>query len=166
MANKNGRLSKSDFLLASGLTQIVCVDLIVENEKGEFLLGLRKNPPAKGSLFVPGGKVYKCESLKNGADRVMTEELGCSFDYKLVGVYEHVYMKDNCAGDKTVDSHYVVFAVHIKLPHSKVNYDIVRKQHASHKWMKPSDIVSDDTVHDYSKSYFAKNPINMFVGSN
>jgi colanic acid biosynthesis protein WcaH len=38
-------------------------DLLVKNEAGRFLLGLRTSAPAKGCWFVPGGRSYKGETL-------------------------------------------------------------------------------------------------------
>ena len=32
---------------------LVAIDLIIRNARGEVLLGLRKNEPAKGCYFVP-----------------------------------------------------------------------------------------------------------------
>jgi colanic acid biosynthesis protein WcaH len=41
---------------------LVSIDLIVRQREG-ILLGKRVNRPAQGFWFVPGGRVYKNESL-------------------------------------------------------------------------------------------------------
>ncbi|ECX5062799.1 GDP-mannose mannosyl hydrolase, partial [Salmonella enterica subsp. enterica] len=37
------------------LTPLVSIDILIENENGEYLFGLRNNRPAKNQFFVPGG---------------------------------------------------------------------------------------------------------------
>ncbi len=54
---------------------IPCVDVVLLDGK-KVLLGLRTNPPAKGSYWFPGGRVYKGETLKDAAIRKMKEETG------------------------------------------------------------------------------------------
>ncbi len=46
-------------------TPLIAIDLIIENEKGEILLGRRKNPPSNGFLFVPGGRIFKGEYISD-----------------------------------------------------------------------------------------------------
>lgn len=50
-------LSQEDFATVVRSTPLISIDLIVENERGEFLLGKRTNRPAQGFWFVPGGRV-------------------------------------------------------------------------------------------------------------
>ncbi|HCB8003312.1 TPA: GDP-sugar hydrolase WbdI, partial [Escherichia coli] len=39
------------------LVPLVSIDLLIENENGEYLFGLRNNRPAKNYFFVPGGRI-------------------------------------------------------------------------------------------------------------
>jgi colanic acid biosynthesis protein WcaH len=55
---------------------IVCVDLLVINEKNEILLLKRKNDPAKGEWWFPGGRVYHGEQRMDAAKRKLFEECG------------------------------------------------------------------------------------------
>jgi colanic acid biosynthesis protein WcaH len=48
------------------LAPLIAIDLIIRSARDEVLLGLRKNEPAKGCYFVPGGMILKNERL---ADR-------------------------------------------------------------------------------------------------
>ena len=57
-------LNKQAFTEVIDRTPLVSIDLVVENEKGEILFGLRKNRPAKDYWFVPGGRILKNETLK------------------------------------------------------------------------------------------------------
>jgi colanic acid biosynthesis protein WcaH len=56
-------LSPDDFRSVVRLAPLVSIDLIIRNVRGEVLLGLRNNEPAKGSYFVPGGIILKQERL-------------------------------------------------------------------------------------------------------
>ncbi|HGY7193620.1 TPA: NUDIX domain-containing protein, partial [Escherichia coli] len=47
-------------------TPLISIDLIIQNEKDEYLVGKRNNRPARGFWFVPGGRILKDESLDNG----------------------------------------------------------------------------------------------------
>jgi len=44
--------------------------------KGKFLLGKRKNKPAKGKWFIPGGRIYKGETFREAVLRKALEETG------------------------------------------------------------------------------------------
>lgn len=70
---------------------IASVDLLVHCEGG-LLLGRRRNKPAKGEWFVPGGSVLKGETRRQAVNRVAEEELGSDvFIDDELGVYDHVY---------------------------------------------------------------------------
>jgi colanic acid biosynthesis protein WcaH len=53
---------------------IVCVDLVVINRKEEVLLLKRRNHPAKGQWWFPGGRVYLNEKRIDAARRILWEE--------------------------------------------------------------------------------------------
>lgn len=69
-------LSQEDFATVVRSTPLISIDLIVENERGEFLLGKRTNRPAQGLWFVPGGRVQKDETLSDAFERLTLAELG------------------------------------------------------------------------------------------
>lgn len=70
---------------------IISVDLLVHHNGG-LVLGKRKNEPAKGEWFVPGGSVLKGETRQQAVHRVAEEELSSDvlIDREL-GVYDHFY---------------------------------------------------------------------------
>ena len=78
-------------------------------------------------LFVPGGRVFKMENISSGIDRVLKNELGKIFDYNFFGIYEHMYLGDNCGGDPNIDSHYIVFTIHIILKTCDLNEEQFKK---------------------------------------
>lgn len=58
------------------LLPICCVDLVIKNKEGEFLLIKRKNQPAKGQWWIAGGRIKKGEKLEKAALRKAKEETG------------------------------------------------------------------------------------------
>lgn len=70
---------------------IVSVDLLVRTEDG-LVFGMRKNDPAAGYWFVPGGRVKKRETRREAVHRVAEEELGAEVQIaESLGAYEHIY---------------------------------------------------------------------------
>ena len=93
-------LSQEDFATVVRSTPLISIDLVVENERGEFLLGQRTNRPAQGYWFVPGGRVQKDETLENAFARLTQAELGLRLPMtagQFYGVWQHFY-DDNFSG--------------------------------------------------------------------
>ena len=75
-----------------GLLPILCVDVIVENPVGEYLLIKRTGEPLKGQWWVIGGRVQKGETMEQAAVRKVKEEAALSVGaLRPVGYYEEVY---------------------------------------------------------------------------
>lgn len=55
---------------------IPCVDLVVQDRDGLILLLKRKNEPAKGQWWFPGGRVHYMETRHDAAIRKLKEECG------------------------------------------------------------------------------------------
>jgi colanic acid biosynthesis protein WcaH len=55
---------------------IVCVDLVVIDIEGRLLLLLRRDKPAKGLWWFPGGRVHLGETRAESASRTLNEECG------------------------------------------------------------------------------------------
>ena len=121
-------LSQEDFATVVRSTPLISIDLIVENERGEFLLGQRTNRPAQGYWFVPGGRVQKDETLENAFARLTQAELGLRLPMtagQFYGVWQHFY-DDNFSGTDFT-THYVVLGYRL---------------------------LASDNVHDNSRAYF------------
>ena len=89
-----------------------CVDMVV-HYKGLVLLVKRKNKPAKGVWWLPGGRIYKNESLEHAALRKVYEETGIKARIKKrLGVYETMFkggpFKDLKTGIHTVNVCFLV----------------------------------------------------------
>jgi len=69
---------------------ILCVDVIITNVRGEYLLIKRGNDPYKGQWWVIGGRVLKGETLKAGVLRKVRQETGLVVkNARPVGYFEH-----------------------------------------------------------------------------
>lgn len=78
-----GQLPAEEYQQMLRRMPILCVDGVVTNERGQYLLVRRANAPMKGLWWVPGGRVLKGESLEAAFSRKMREELG--IDVKILG---------------------------------------------------------------------------------
>ncbi|MCX6056534.1 MAG: NUDIX domain-containing protein [Chloroflexi bacterium] len=68
---------------------ILCVDVVVTNSSGQYLLIKRVNEPRKGQWWVIGGRVYKDETLEQAVARKVWEEASLKIqDIKPIGYYE------------------------------------------------------------------------------
>ena len=144
---------------------LVSLDLLVVNDRNEVLLGLRKNSPAKGWLFVPGGRVHKGEGLRDGLHRISTNETGMSLSKEegaLYGIYDHIY-PENAFGEPGVSTHYVVIAClfHLRslIPCSRDD------QHEELRMMSVPELLAHPQVHTYARNYFVADPPNLFLGA-
>ena len=133
---------------------LVSIDLIVRDRQGRVLLGLRKNEPARGSWFTPGGAIRKNESLDAAYARIAEAELGLPLrrsDARFLGVHEHRY-DSNFAGAAGIGTHYVVLAHETTAPSLA---GLPQSQHQDWRWMSVPDLRAAPDVHDYVKQYFA-----------
>ncbi|MDU2939086.1 MAG: GDP-mannose mannosyl hydrolase [Enterobacteriaceae bacterium] len=146
-------LSAEDFATVVRATPLVSIDLIVENERGEFLLGQRTNRPAQGYWFVPGGRVQKDEPLDRAFARLTKAELGVSLPMtagEFWGVWQHFY-DDNFSGTG-FSTHYVVLAFRLRVDASTLQ--LPTEQHNAYRWLTAEALLESDNVHDNSRAYF------------
>ncbi|HEE1113999.1 TPA: GDP-mannose mannosyl hydrolase, partial [Klebsiella pneumoniae] len=97
-------------------TPLISIDLIIQNEKGEYLVGKRNNRPARGFWFVPGGRIQKNETLNNGFTRLIQNEIGIEMlrnEATFLGVFEHFY--DDNYFNSEFSTHYIVLAYKISI---------------------------------------------------
>jgi len=147
-----GWLNATTFETVVASTPLISIDLLVQNEYGEYLFGLRNNRPAQGYWFVPGGRVQKNETLDAAFLRLTAEELGITMERRhaeFKGVYEHFYQ--NSVFGEQPSTHYIVLAYQLKLNTHNVALD--NNQHSDLLWLKPSQL-GNDTIHRHSLDYF------------
>jgi colanic acid biosynthesis protein WcaH len=148
-------LNHEDFLSVVRNTPLVSIDLVVTDADGRLLLGLRTNEPARGSWFVPGGRILKGESLEQAFARICATELGLPLQLdtaRLLGVYTHLY-DTNFAGAPGVSTHYVVLAY--RLPLAALPAELPRAQHSSYRWWSGQEARDAGTVHPNNLPYFS-----------
>lgn len=137
-------------------TPLVSIDLVLRDAAGRILLGLRKNRPAQGFWFVPGGRVHKNETLDEAFRRLSLTELGCSLNRdhdRLIGVYEHFYADSVFGFDNASPStHYIVLAY-------EITYEFLGQaafpltQHEKFHWWSIADALASSSVHENTKDY-------------
>lgn len=129
------------------------IDLVVSDHQNRILLGERKNPPAQGFWFVPGGRVCKGEPLSEAFQRICLNELGLNFDYSsawLLGLFDHFY--DDSVFGKDISTHYINAPYLIRL--NDIQLDALPlKQHKAYKWLTLDKIQQESSVHPYSKVF-------------
>lgn len=82
-------LPMKEFKRLLKITPMICVDVVIVNGKGEFLLEKRTYPPHTGSWHLPGGFVGYKERLADAAKRKARQETGLKVKVlKYVGYYD------------------------------------------------------------------------------
>lgn len=139
---------------------VVSVDLIVNDEHGQVLLGKRRNRPASGYWFVPGGRLFKREDLDTAVRRISRQELGQELALvRVLGVYHQRY-PDNFQDD-SYDSHYVTFAVSVVAIEARpMGGD---DQHEEFRWWQVEDLMKSQKVHELTKNYFSLTPEDQIL---
>ncbi|GLZ88437.1 GDP-mannose mannosyl hydrolase [Metapseudomonas resinovorans] len=150
-------LDNDTFRSVINSTPLVSIDLILKDSEGNALLGQRRNRPAMGYWFVPGGRILKNEALDEAFRRLTKLELGREFERnnaRPIGVYEHFY-DDSVFGEAGYgpDTHYVVLAYQLTLPGMEV-LELPTAQHGVYRWWHPSDARLSADVHENTRVYF------------
>jgi len=133
-------------------TPLISIDLIIKDSEGKILLGQRINKPAKNSWFVPGGRIYKDEKIKDAFKRITKDEIGKEFDISnssFKGVYQHFY-DDNVFNDN-FSTHYIVLGFELVI---KEELSLGTIQHEKYKWFTQDELLKSDEVYSYVKDYF------------
>jgi colanic acid biosynthesis protein WcaH len=147
-------LPASEFAAMVKNMPLIAIDLLVEDEKGDYLLGWRSNPPAQSSWFVPGGRIRKNESLANAFMRITQTELGSALKLEQAafkGVYQHFYA-ENFLGEQGQSTHYITLAYQLKVHKNALS--LPTDQHAHYRWTNYESIQLDPQIHTYTRDYF------------
>jgi colanic acid biosynthesis protein WcaH len=136
-------------------TPLISIDLLMHNENNEILLGWRNNQPAKDFWFVPGGRIYKNEPIRDAFTRIVSAETGLSLDIDQAGfhgIYEHFHPDQNYMNEAGFGTHYIVLAFDIQLAGELTSPPMY--QHSDYKWLTIPELLDDTLVHQYTKNYF------------
>lgn len=122
---------------------IVSVDLIVTHDGG-VVLGRRTNEPAKGTWFVPGGRLQKGERFEAAVHRLAEQELGIDVSIdRCLGAYQHFY---DTADIGDTEKHYVVIGYVVSAQSTTFDPD------DQHETVRTFHSIPDD-AHDYTVTY-------------
>lgn len=146
------RIDDEDFGRIITSTPLVSIDLIVRNPGGQVLLGFRRNRPASGCWFVPGGRIRKDERLRDALARIALTELGTEVrSGHLLGAFDHLY-EDNALGMPGVGTHYVALGYECMLDEgTQLRPD---QQHTELQWWDLNTLLASAAVHTNTKLYF------------
>ncbi len=128
------------------------IDIVIRDPHGAILLGLRKNDPAKGFYFVPGGRIRKNETLADAFQRILASETSIELKFheaRFIGVFEHFY-ETNWKGLSGFGTHYVCLAYEVRLP-ARVDA-VLDTQHVESVWASPVDLEKLQ-IHPYTLAY-------------
>ena len=148
-------LSKSDFIQIVKSSPLISIDLIIQNEKEEVLLGWRTNLPAQHFWFVPGGRIRKDEKFRDAFSRIVKTETGMDKgleEAEFHGIYEHIYPGENFAGEANFGTHYIVIAYRIRL--ESTLSELPKEQHTKYWWAPVDELLAAQDVHTNTKNYF------------
>lgn len=129
-----------------GAVPIPCVDIVLKKEQS-FLLALRKNKPAQGQWWFPGGRVFKGERLVEAVERKLLQEIGLSATIeKVLGVDETMFVNGPFEGPThTINT---VFLATLDVNNDTVMLD---SQNSEYQWFTHID----DTWPTYVKKFLA-----------
>ena len=134
------------------------IDMIIFSRKCGVLMGRRINNPAKGNLFVPGGRVYKNEKIIDAFNRILLSETGLTFSFNKttsMGLYEHFYNVTSWSTSEC-STHYIIDARLIEIDPENIKLNInLNEQHSGFEWVSIKDTQSN-CIHSYSKIYLNK----------
>jgi len=172
MTRPADRLPEAQFRQAVAALPLVSVDWCVTDPQRRLLLGRRRNAPARGWWFTPGGSIRRNESLAVALQRFACDELGVPFAIavqwparaRLMGAWDHFY--DDSAFDPHESTHYVNLPHWIALSAGEVAALLlpVDDQHSKWRWIGVDEAVLDPEVHPYVRPY-AEWLAREFVGS-
>jgi colanic acid biosynthesis protein WcaH len=116
------KLAPDEYRKILSTVPIVCVDCLVINGKGEYLLVKRKNEPLKGEYWVPGGRLHKGERLADAVHRKMREEIGVEVEIvRSLGFFEEFF--EHTAEDANGGAHSISFLYLVRPKTSDIRLD-------------------------------------------
>ena len=152
-------LPAAQFAQACEALPLVSIDLVLTDEAGRLLLGLRRNAPARDWWFTPGGRIRKNEPLADARRRIAAEELGLPettvHRATLMGAWDHFY--PDSAFDASISTHYVNLALWLPLTTDEVATLTLPagngEQHTGWQWMPLAQASEDENVHPHVRVY-------------
>jgi len=163
------RLSEEEFIKLVEWAPLVSVDFIVRGRDGRYLLGKRRNSPAKGYWFVPGGRIEKGQTRQNAITSLLRRELrldyrrlAASGRLRFIQVADHLYEDDNFYHVPGLDTQYVVLAYDVEAsPRLAL---LPRKEHSEYRWFSKDELLQSPNVHRFVKAFVESEPTGPDLG--
>ena len=122
------------------LIPLLCVDIVICDSSGKYLLVQRSNEPYSKEWWVVGGRVEKGEKLTEAAVRKVKEETGLTVHSLIpVGYYEDFYSQNAFGTDGLYHTMSVVFTAEVD------TFSDIRLDEQSSDW-KQADRLPDNFV--------------------
>jgi len=151
---QSAKLDDAEFARLIRVAPLIAIDIILRDPSRRILLAQRIDEPAKNYFFVPGGRIFKNETIKVAFERIASTEVGICLPFEaalLFGVYEHFY-STNRFGDASYGTHYIVLAYEANVAgDTKVK---LGGSQSAYEWVAESVVLTEPCVHDYVKAYF------------
>ena len=120
---ETGKISSSLYELIVDVLPIASVEAIISKDNSLLFLR-RKNSPAKGQWWFPGGRIRKGETFEETLIREIKEETGLHvIESKLVNVYSRIFD----------ERHDITIAYFCKCKPAKITLDT---EHSEYKYFK------------------------------
>jgi colanic acid biosynthesis protein WcaH len=156
-----GWISDDKYIEVSGIMPISAIDLCIADESGRMLSAKRLNSPAKGTYFVPGGRIRHGETQMSALRRILGGEglqhlIPQERLFRHKGVYDHFYSEGPLGA--TNKSHYVVNAYYLLLSWNDAEEfvhqikDMDQHDAGSWKFLKKGEVV--ELMHPLSYAYY------------
>jgi len=125
---------------------IPCVDVCIVNQQNQILLIRRKDEPEKNMWWVPGGRVFKGEMMKDTAKRKALEETGINCEVShIIHTAETVFS----TGPNNIPVH-SVNVCYLAYPTNKDIIVTLDNHSSTYMWIKELD--SSWQLHPYVQS--------------
>lgn len=142
-------LGEELFLQISSLVPIVNVDLLVYNDKGQFLLTKRNDPHCGKGWHVPGGCIRFKETCEERISKVAKKELGISqlsIEKEPVKVFEIIEHKHRPIENQNERAHFItlVYKCHVDDAYVINNGNLTEENAGFIKWFDklPDNLLS------------------------
>lgn len=137
--NPEAGLGEELFLLVSSLITIVNVDLLVYNDKGQFLLTWRDDPHCSQGWHVPGGCIRFKETCEERIRKVAQKELSISdinFDKDPIKVFEIICHEHRDIENQNERAHFITLVYKCYAPSDfSLDHQSVKEGEAGYmKW--------------------------------
>ena len=134
----------------------ISLNLIVENDQGEFLFVMRGKQPVKGYWWLPGGRMLNGESIEGAARRIVLEETGLDAEVRWISpeyameIFELGELDDQereIYSESMPGFHYLTIPIHLRVDGSAaVEVDWQSRQA---RWSR-----ENLSTHEYIAKYF------------